>query len=227
MIPILYEDGEILVAVKPAGLLSERGEKADGVMDRLEQEKRERGESLTLLPVHRLDREVGGVMVFAKTKAAAAWLSALVEDHTFEKEYLTVVEGTPETREAFLEDLLYHDSRKNKTYVVARPRRGVRPASLSYSVLEEGEGLSLLHVVLHTGRTHQIRVQFASRKHPVAGDRRYGSRVKQEPMALFSHRITLIHPKTEKLMSFSAYPNVLGVWGEFSMIQENKEAQSR
>ena len=223
MIPILYEDGEILIAVKPAGLVSERSERADGVMDRLEQERAESGETLTLFPIHRLDREVGGVMAFAKTRSAAAWLSSLIAERALEKEYLTVVEGSLAEREGLLEDLLYHDPRKNKTYVVARPRRGVRPASLTYSVLEEREGLSLLRVTLHTGRTHQIRVQVASRKHPVAGDRRYGSRIKQEPMALFSHRITLIHPKTEKLMSFSATPDALGVWGKFDKIDDRNE----
>lgn len=193
---ILYEDKALIVCQKPAGVLSE------GEMPALLCEQLSLKECFV---VHRLDREVGGVMVFAKTKKAAAALSKSVQDKTLKKEYLAIVEGevTPEKGE--MRDLLFRDAKKNKSFVVKRERKGVREAVLDYEVLEVRENdsgmVSLVKIRLQTGRTHQIRVQFSSRKHPLVGDSRYGSRIKRDIM-LWSHRLTFPHPDTGEEMEF-------------------------
>ena len=206
MIEILFEDADILVCIKPAGYLSEDSE-AERSLPRAIAEERALAE---LFAVHRLDREVSGVMVYAKSKTAAAKLSAQVADRSFEKEYLAVVEGVPTDDEATLTDLLFKDSRKNKSFVVDRKRAGVKEASLSYKTLSKGDGRALVRVKLHTGRTHQIRVQFASRKMPVLGDGKYGSTVRSGEIALASCMIKFKHPRTNKITEFSYEPT--GDW---------------
>ena len=181
-IPILYEDDALLICVKPRGLLSAKdasGKPAvtDGLPD-------------GLFPIHRLDREATGLMVFAKTAASAAFLSDAM-GKTVVKEYLALCEGQP-APSGELTDLLYHDRVKNKTYVVQRKRNGVREARLSYEVLRGGE-TSLLRVRLHTGRTHQIRVQFASRGYPLCGDRKYGAKTGSD-LQLYAWKLTFPHP---------------------------------
>lgn len=147
-------------------------------------------------PVHRLDREVPGLMVFAKTGEAAAFLS---QPDRLTKEYRAVCEGCPEKKEGYLEDLLFHDRNRNKTYVVKRERKGVKPAKLYYRVTESSREESTLHIRLYTGRTHQIRVQFASRGLPLKGDRKYGAKT-TGPIALEACRLTLKHPEGETLV---------------------------
>ena len=194
---ILFEDKEIIVCIKERGLLSQQGKEDERTM-------------LTLLkehtgsepyPVHRLDKEVGGVMVFAKTQKAAAALSSQVTDRTMQKEYITLAEGCPAEKEGTMEDLLFFDRSKNKSFTVKKERRGVKKASLSYKVLAEKDGLSLLRVALHTGRTHQIRVQLASRKMPIVGDRRYGAPA-GETFDLTAKKLEFSHPKTGENMTF-------------------------
>ena len=168
---ILYENNSYIVLNKPKGVLSEEG-KSKSVASLLGRDE--------LYTVHRLDKDVSGVMVYAKTKDAAANLSAQMQNGKFKKEYFTVVEGKPLESERLV-DLLFHDKSKNKTYVVKRQRNGVKEAILTYERLDSkatdnGE-LSLLKVKLETGRTHQIRVQFASRGFSLFGDRKYGSKV--------------------------------------------------
>lgn len=199
MIEILYQDRDILVCVKPAGTLSERSEDTLSLA-RIIEEENSTGELFT---VHRLDREVSGVMVYAKNKKSADKLSKMIAERRFYKEYLAIVEGVIEGDGDTLKDLLFRDMRKNKTYVVKRVRRGVKEASLEYSVISRGEDTTLVRIILHTGRTHQIRVQFASRGHSVLGDRKYGSQVKREGIALCSHKLEFEHPTTGKLLSFS------------------------
>ena len=165
-------------------------------------------------PVHRLDRGVGGVMVFARTRQAAAALSQSVQQGKLTKEYLCVVSGAPEAAEGVLQDLLFHDSGRNKTFVVRRMRKGVKEASLSYRVLGTAEGRSLVHVRLHTGRTHQIRVQFASRGMPLLGDRKYGG-APAEQIALWSCRLSFPHPDTGAALDFRQAPEG-AVWQDFS-----------
>ena len=174
---ILYSDRDIVVCVKPVGLDSES--EVPG-----ELKKALGGEVFTL---HRLDKNVGGAMVYARTKAAAAALSRAIQEGSMVKEYVALVHGAP-PESGDWEDLLWKDSRKNKVFVVNRMRGGVKKARLEYVLLSAGE-TSLVRVRLHTGRTHQIRVQFASRGYPLVGDHKYGARDSSPAPMLFSCRI--------------------------------------
>ena len=189
---ILYSDKQIAVCVKPVGLDSE-AEVPAALKERLGGD---------IFPIHRLDKNVGGVMVYARTKAAAASLSKAIQEGTMIKEYVAMVHGTPpETGD--WEDLLWKDSKKNKVFVVKRMRGGVKKARLVFKRLTTGEN-SLVHVRLHTGRSHQIRVQFSSRGYPLVGDHKYGSRdEKTEPM-LFSCRISF--PYKGETRVFETFP---------------------
>lgn len=211
---ILFEDEYITVAIKPPDALSEQTASQDGFADLLA--KRNPNEYVGV--IHRLDRGVGGVMVYARTPFAAARLSAAVQERTLKKEYLAIVHGEPQSSTGRLCDLLFHDRFKNKTFVVDRARKGVKEAILDYEVQdsiehpEEGR-LSLIRISLLTGRTHQIRVQFSSRGTPLLGDRKYGA-PSHGVIGLFSHAITFPHPKTGKRMTFSANPHG-GAWELF------------
>ena len=153
-------------------------------------------------PIHRLDVNVGGVMVYARNKSAAAALSRAVQEGTMVKEYVAMVHGTPpETGD--WEDLLWKDSRKNKVFVVNRQRAGVKPARLEYRRLSAGAE-SLVRIRLHTGRSHQIRVQFSSRGYPLVGDHKYGSRDAQTAPMLFSCRLSF--PWKGETRTFQALP---------------------
>ena len=207
---ILYSDKQIAVIVKPVGLISEDGEAGESVCPAI----RELLGVTEVYPVHRLDRTVGGVMVYALTKKAAASLSKAVAENMLEKVYLAVVHGAPAEKAGVFTDLLYKDARKNKSYVVTRERKGVKRASLGYETLDSRGDLSLVRVTLHTGRSHQIRVQFASRKMPLVGDGKYGAVDHIREIALFSHVITFPHPSGET-MRFSALPSG-GVWDQFA-----------
>ena len=203
---ILYEDSAITVAVKPPNLLSEQTPDGKGFADLLAS-RNPRG---YVGVIHRLDRGVGGVMVYARTPQAAARLSAAVQAHEMKKEYLAVVHGIPADERGEWRDLLFHDRTKNKTFTVDRTRRGVKEAILSYEVLrsfvhDEFGQLSLVRVALQTGRTHQIRVQFSSRGYPLLGDGKYGARDRC-PIALFSHTLSFPHPINGKRMTFSKDP---------------------
>ncbi|MBR4038920.1 MAG: RNA pseudouridine synthase [Clostridia bacterium] len=175
---ILFHDKDLAVIVKPVGMESQAAVPA-------ELEKQLGG---TFYPVHRLDLNVGGVMVYARTKQAAAALSRAVQEGAMVKEYVAMVHGMPQESGDW-EDLLFKDSSKNKVFVVKRMRGGVKKARLEYRRLSSGE-TSLVHVRLHTGRSHQIRVQFASRGFPLVGDHKYGSRDDSNAPMLFSCRIT-------------------------------------
>ena len=183
MIEILYSDKNIVFCIKPVGMSSEHD-----LPKALEQQL---GGSIYTL--HRLDNPVGGVMVYARTKEAAADISKVIADNSdFEKTYFAICEGEFSENAGVMEDLLFKDSRCNKSFVVKKERKGVKKASLSYRVLASAlyrdKPCSLVAVTLHTGRSHQIRVQFASRKHPLLGDGKYGSKVNC-PIALFSAKI--------------------------------------
>ena len=209
-IPLLFHDKCIAVCRKPPGLDSE----AD--MPAL------LSECLavpSVFCVHRLDRAVGGVMVYALRRESAAGLSRQMADGRFQKEYLAVVHGRPEPDADTLRDLLYHDRAKNKSYPVKRMRAGVKEAELDYALMESRDGLSLVRVCLHTGRSHQIRVQFASRGMPLAGDVKYGSAVRDCPIALWSRALSLPHPRTGEALTFSAAPEAVYPWQLFSTIQ--------
>lgn len=202
---MLYEDERLLVCVKPVGVLSQ----CDGARDMVCLLREQCGG--TVYPVHRLDREVGGAMVFARDAKAAAALSAQIQEGRFIKRYLAVVGGIPDPPAGELCDLLFKDSRRNKSFVVDRPRKGTKEARLVYECLASaGEGeaaCSLARIRLYTGRTHQIRVQFASRRMPLLGDGKYGSRVKDGGIALWSHGLTFFHPSDGREMAFLSLPD--------------------
>lgn len=204
MIEILFENRDFAVCVKPVGVASQCDGADDMVKLLTEQLK------TAVYPIHRLDTAVGGVMVFAKNKKSAASLSKEIAERRLVKTYLAVAEGIPAEKEGRFEDLLFKDSRKNKSYVVKRERKGVRKVSLDYNVLAEADGKSLVKVRLNTGRSHQIRVQFASRKMPLAGDGKYGSRDNRCTVALWSAEIEFNFNKEkytfESKPDFSVYP---------------------
>ena len=196
---ILYEDDALIVCVKPAGALSEKSEKPNMVSMIASHTGAEP------YPVHRLDRETGGVMVYAKTKQAAAALSEQIRQGSFEKRYLAVVQGLFEEKSGEMTDLLFRDKLKNKTFVVDRERAGVKTARLEYAVLDDKNGFSLADVLLHTGRTHQIRAQFSSRKHPLYGDRKYGGCAGD--LALFAYSLEFAHPVNGENLKFEYLPD--------------------
>lgn len=198
---ILFEDKDVIVAIKERGLLSEENSKPNMVTLLKEHTKGE------IFPVHRLDKDVGGVMVYAKTKKAASELSKQAGDRTMEKTYLAVLHGAPEGKSGNLEDLLFFDKGKNKSFTVKKERKGVKKALLSYNVLNEKAELSLVEVKLMTGRTHQIRVQFASRKMPLVGDRRYGAKDDSKIIALWSKEVSFINPDSGERVSFKKLPD--------------------
>lgn len=196
MIQILKLERSYALCVKPVGVLSEEPGMPALLREQLGGE---------WYCVHRLDKAVGGVMVYARTRKAAAALSAAVAEREMKKEYLAVCQGTPEPPAGTMEDLLFKDSGKNKAFVVKRERKGVKSARLSYETLAAGETSTLVHVTLDTGRFHQIRVQFASRKHPLLGDRRYGGPTAQQ-LGLWSWRLTIPDPDTGKPVTACALP---------------------
>lgn len=207
---ILYTDKRIFVAIKPAGVLStdEEGGMPSLLRGYLGDEK------ACVRTVHRLDAAVQGVMVFARSTRAASLLSEQIRNRQFEKEYLAVVHGAP-PEEGRLVDLLARDKQRRVTYVTDEEGKDARQAQLSYRVLARHDGFSLVKIRLHTGRTHQIRVQFSSRGWPLAGDQKYGVEDGFDTIALWSHRIAFNHPETGEAVEFSALPPKEGAWKMF------------
>lgn len=190
---ILYSDKQIIVCVKPVGLDSEH-EVPEALKEDLGGE---------IFPIHRLDKNVGGVMVYARTRQAAAALSKAVQEGTMVKEYVALVHGTPPESGDWT-DLLFKDSSKNKVFVVKKERRGVKKARLEFTRLTEGE-TSLVRIRLHTGRSHQIRVQFSSRGFPLVGDHKYGARDDSPAPMLFSCKLTF--PYGKRIAEFEKLPD--------------------
>lgn len=211
----IFRDKNIAAIVKPAGIDSETDipallrEKTGGVV----------------YCVHRLDKAVGGVMLYARSKRAAAEISSKISSKDgFKKEYIAIVPDSVELPDCgVMKDLLFHDSRCNKTFVVNRERKGVKEAELEYTVLERRNDLALVRILLKTGRSHQIRVQFASRGLPLVGDKKYGSRVEAGNIALWSSRITCKDIFGKEQISFSAAPGVYFPWSEFDITGEYPE----
>lgn len=219
---ILFKDKNIAVVYKPAGIPSQSDPSGDEDIMKIASDELEAiGESKALWLVHRLDRTVGGLMVVARNKKVAASLSAIVGSERFEKEYLAVLDG--EADGGVLTDYIYKDSLKGKAFVAKSERKGVKFAELVYSPIESVEtpnGIkTLVRVKLHTGRFHQIRVQFASRGKPLTGDGKYGSRDNKAKMpALFAFRLAFdINGKrieVKKLPDGNEYP-----WSLFNIKQ--------
>ena len=203
---IIYADEYIAVCVKPQRVLStdEPGGMPELVRQALGTED--------VRTVHRLDRVVGGLMVFARSAAVASELSRQIREDRFEKEYLAVIHGTPDEKEGRLCDLLYRDKARKMTMVTQEMAKGVQPASLRYRVLKSQNNMSRVRVILETGRTHQIRVQFASRGMPLVGERKYSTLEDPCEIALWSCRLAFTHPATGEKMEFTLEPPAAYPW---------------
>ena len=205
---LVYVDEDILVCLKPARVLStdEPGGVPDLAREALGDPKAD------VRTVHRLDRVVAGLMVLARNAKAASELSRQIRDNEFEKEYQAVVHGAPEAESGTLIDLLGRDKARKMTFVAAEPAKGVQEAVLDYWTLKKNEEFSQVQIRLHTGRTHQIRVQFASRGMPLVGERKYSERNDPCEIALWSCRLGFTHPRTGQRMEFFREPPAEYPW---------------
>ncbi len=208
---ILYQDKRILVALKPAGVLST--DEPGGMPALLRAALHD--PQACIRTVHRLDRVVSGVMVFARSRMAATLLSQQVRERRFTKQYLAVLHGSPETQSGTFTDLLLRDRYTQRTQVVDAPGKSVQEAVLDYVVLGARDGLSLVKIQLHTGRTHQIRVQFSSRGLPLVGDRKYGMAGDACEIALWSACLAFQHPESGENMRFFHVPPMQYPWNLF------------
>lgn len=219
-IQLLYRDRYLVVCEKPVGIPSE----SPGLPDLVGA-----GLHTKCYPVHRLDQGTGGVAVLALSAGSCEAMRNLFTAGLVRKEYLAVIENSPPESSGEYTDLLFHDSRKNKSFVVSRNRKGVRDALCSWNVMESIHDndriLTLVHITLHTGRTHQIRVQFASRGYPLAGDRKYGSRVKADTVCLWASGISFPHPleRHGHIVSAMSMPPALFPWNRFGPLTYSPE----
>lgn len=221
-ISILYEDNHLLVVVKPPNLLSQGDATGDPdlltVMKGYIRDTYDKPGNVYLGLVHRLDRPVGGVMVFAKTSKAAGRLSEQIRERKFGRGYLAVVQGHPEPLQGSLRGFLLKDGKKNLVRVVEPGVPGAQEAVLDYKVLDMNHSQSLVRITLQTGRSHQIRVQMAERGHPLLGDRRYGPRTNErQQIALWAERISFAHPTTKEKLVFTQSPPGDKPWTEFHL----------
>ena len=215
---VLYEDNHIIVVRKEPNIPSQADKTEDldmfTIIKEYLKEKYNKPGNVYLGLVHRLDRPVGGVMVFAKTSKAASRLSNQVREKIFKKKYLAVVDGKFEQTRGTLEDYLYKDERNNMSKVVKPGKKNAKLAKLDYKVLayNEAKNLSLVKVNLHTGRHHQIRVQLANSGHSIFGDQKYGTRGKGKQIALWAYELTIQHPVSKEEMTFKCLPESNGTW---------------
>lgn len=209
-VEILYSDPDIVVCIKPARVLStdEPGGLPELIRSALGNPKAD------VRTVHRLDRVVSGVMVLARNAKAASELSRQIREDAFEKEYYAVLHGCLETMQGTLTDLLYRDKARRMTMVAQEPGKGVQEAILDYRVLHHSREMTRVEVSLRTGRTHQIRVQFASRGMPLLGERKYSTLEDPCEIALWSHKIGFTHPGTGEWVCFSKEPPEIYPWTE-------------
>jgi len=208
---IIHADPVFLVCIKPSGVLST--DEPGGMPDLC---RAALGDpNANVRTVHRLDRVVSGLMVFARTKHAASDLSRQIRDGVFRKEYQAVLHGVPAEARGTLTDLLLRSKPERKTYVVSEPGKDVQEAILNYEVLASTPDLSRVRIELVTGRTHQIRCQFSSRDLPLVGDRKYSTREDDCDIALWSARLSFRHPKTGEELTFTAPPPDEFPWNQF------------
>lgn len=215
---VLFEDNHIIVVEKPVNIPSQGDKTGDidmlTIIKEYLKEKYNKPGNVYVGLIHRLDRPVGGVMVFAKTSKAAGRLSEEVRAKVFQKTYLVVVNGKMEKEKGLLEDYLLKNERNNMSKVVKERTKNSKFASLDYEVLKYNEeiDLSLLKINLHTGRHHQIRVQLSSRNHSIYGDQKYGGRGHGKQIALWAYGLKIIHPITKEEMLFKSIPEINGTW---------------
>ncbi len=215
---VIYEDNHIIVVEKPVNIPSQGDKTGDidllTIIKQYIKEKYQKPGNVYLGLVHRLDRPVGGVMVFAKTSKAAARLSNQVREKQFAKTYLTIVNGKMDNEQGTLKDYLLKDEKNNKSRVVPEETKNSKLAVLDYEVLKYDEelNLSVLKIHLHTGRHHQIRVQLSSRNHSIYGDQKYGGRGHGKQITLWAYELQLFHPITNEKMTFHSIPEITGSW---------------
>jgi 23S rRNA pseudouridine1911/1915/1917 synthase len=216
---IIYEDNQIIVVEKYPGILSQAdGKDQDDLLSEVKKYikvKYSKPGDVYLGLLHRLDKPVGGVMVFARTTKAAGRLNDQMKKKEIIKEYFAVVNGTPPAERGILEGYICKDVQTNISVLCDKDREGAKFASLSYEAVSQAEGYSLLRVRLMTGRSHQIRVQLAGMGNPVVGDRKYGTDDSHHTAALWACRISLIHPVTKEMMQFVSLPEKTGIWNKF------------
>ena len=204
---LVYADDAIVVCIKPSGVRST--DEPGGVPELVRQELG--NPKADVRTVHRLDQVVSGLMVLARTEKAASELSRQIRENEFHKEYLAVIHGVPPA-EGTLRDLLYRDKARRMTMVASEMAKGVQEAVLDYQVQNTNEEISRVGIRLHTGRTHQIRVQFSSRGYPLVGERKYGTLGEECPIALWSHSLSFSHPVTGEKVSFTQKPPAIYPW---------------
>jgi len=207
---VISENENYIICKKPVGVSSQKSPDGKDMLSLISQKVQIPISEIH--PIHRLDNPVGGTMIYALGSKSASLLSKVISENKFKKEYLAVIHGEPEVGEAVLKDLLFKDSSRNKSFVVKRMRKGVKEASLEYKLLStvchNEEKVSLIKIILHTGRTHQIRVQFSHRKMPLLGDRRYGSGKDDCNIALWSHKLSFVSPFDGKERVYSSIPDI-------------------
>ncbi len=215
---ILYEDNHIIVVEKPVNIPSQADKTGDLDMltiikDYIKEKYQKPGEVYLGL-VHRLDRPTGGVMVFAKTSKAASRLSEQVREKQMQKKYLCIVDGKMEKEKDTFTDYLLKNERTNTSKVVDKNTKNAKEAVLDYEVIkyDEETNLSVVKVNLHTGRHHQIRLQFSSRGHSLYGDQKYGTRGRGKQLTLWAYSLSIMHPTKKEMMEFEDYPEKIGSW---------------
>ena len=215
---ILYEDNHIIVVQKPPNIPSQADKTEDEdmltIIKKYLKEKYNKPGNVYLGLIHRLDRPVGGVMVFAKTSKAAARLSEQVREKVFRKEYIAIVDGKFEEKQGTLENYLLKNERNNLSKVVNEETKNAKYAKLDYEVIWYNDeiNMSVVKVLLHTGRHHQIRVQLANINHSISGDQKYGTRGRGKQIALWAYRLTIYHPITKEQLTFTDIPEHIGSW---------------
>ena len=218
MLKVLYEDNHIIVVIKPYNIPSQSDKTNDidmlSLVKEYIKEKYQKPGNVYVGLVHRLDRPVGGIMVFAKTSKAASRLSESIRNKSFSKTYLAVVNGKFEKQNGILENYLWKDEALNMSKVVSKDKKGAKLARLTYEVLAEKNDLSLVKINLETGRHHQIRVQFSNAGHSLYGDQKYGKDSMGKQIALWAYRLELKHPVKDEIMKFEALPEKNDVFDE-------------
>lgn len=218
MLKVLYEDNHIIVVIKPYNIPSQSDKTNDidmlSLVKEYIKEKYQKPGNVYVGLVHRLDRPVGGIMVFAKTSKAASRLSESIRNKSFSKTYLAVVNGKFEKQNGILENYLWKDEALNMSKVVSKDKKGAKLARLTYEVLAEKNDLSLVKINLETGRHHQIRVQFSNAGYSLYGDQKYGKGSMGKQIALWAYRLEFKHPVKDEIMKFEALPEKNDVFDE-------------